>query len=119
MLLQVLLSAFVHGRGLACCSRRLCWKFRKPAGLPCLVLHSVHSRWAIGYIVGLLRSWLYLSRLAAAKEFAFMAALGRAGFPVPMALEHNRHAVLMSFIPAVPLLQARTHQPLHYAHFSQ
>ena len=59
--------------------------------------------------VGLLRSWLYLSRLAAAKEFAFMAALGRAGFPVPTALEHNRHAVLMSLVPAVPLVQARAH----------
>ena len=34
-----------------------------------------------------------------------MAALGRAGFPVPAALEHNRHAVLMSLIPAVPLVQ--------------
>ena len=51
------------------------------------------------------RSWLYLSRLAALKEFAFMEALGRAGFPVPIALEHNRHAVLMSLVPAVPLVQ--------------
>ena len=28
-------------------------------------------------------SWLYLSRLAALKEFAFMKALGEHGLPVP------------------------------------
>ena len=28
-------------------------------------------------------SWLYLSRLAALKEYAFMKALGDHGFPVP------------------------------------
>lgn len=50
-------------------------------------------------------SWLWLSRLAAAKEFAFMEALGVAGFPVPRAIEHNRHAVLMSLVDAVPLVQ--------------
>lgn len=51
------------------------------------------------------RSWLYLSRLAAAKEFAFMEALHQNGFPVPRPLEHNRHAVLMSLIDATPLYQ--------------
>ncbi len=55
------------------------------------------------------RSWLWLSRLAAAKEFAFMEALGAAGFPVPRAIEHNRHAVLMSLVDAVPLVQVRAY----------
>lgn len=50
-------------------------------------------------------SWLYLSRLSALKEFAFMKALGQAGLPVPVAIDHNRHAVLMSMIAATPLVQ--------------
>lgn len=53
----------------------------------------------------MLCSWLWLSRLAAAKEFAFMEALGAAGFPVPRAVDHNRHAVLMSLVDAIPLVQ--------------
>lgn len=52
-------------------------------------------------------SWLYLSRLAALKEFAFMKALGEAGLPVPRAIEVNRHAVLMSMINASPMVQVR------------
>ncbi len=64
------------------------------------------------------RSWLYLSRLAALKEFAFMGALGKAGFPVPAALEHNRHAVLMSLVPAVPLVQVGAGNTAHLCAFS-
>mmetsp|Transcript_20615 Transcript_20615/g.62074 ORF Transcript_20615/g.62074 Transcript_20615/m.62074 type:complete len:530 (-) Transcript_20615:274-1863(-) len=52
-------------------------------------------------------SWLYLSRLAALKEFAFMAALEQRGMPVPRAVDHNRHAVLMSLVDAYPLTQVR------------
>ena len=52
-------------------------------------------------------SWLYLSRLAATKEHAFMAALGARGLPVPRAVGHNRHAVLMERIDGVPLVQVR------------
>jgi RIO kinase 2 len=50
-------------------------------------------------------SWLYLSRLAALKEFAFMKALGDHGFPVPNAIDNNRHAVLMELVDAQPLVQ--------------
>ena len=50
-------------------------------------------------------SWLYLSRLAAIKEFAFMKALGEKGIPVPVAIDQNRHAVLMERIDGVPLVQ--------------
>ena len=50
-------------------------------------------------------SWLYLSRLAALKEFAFMRALGEHGLPVPEAIDHNRHCVVMSIIEARPLSQ--------------
>jgi len=52
-------------------------------------------------------SWLYLSRLAALKEFAFMKALGEAGLPVPRAIEVNRHAVLMSMVSAYPMVQVK------------
>jgi RIO kinase 2 len=38
-------------------------------------------------------SWLYLSRLAALKEYAFMKALGDHGFPVPEAIDQNRWGV--------------------------
>ncbi|XP_062206251.1 uncharacterized protein LOC133908270 [Phragmites australis] len=43
-------------------------------------------------------NWLYLSRLAALKEFAFMKALGDHGFPVPTAVDCNRHCVIMCFL---------------------
>ena len=52
-------------------------------------------------------NWLHLSKLSALKEFAFMRALGEHGFPVPRAVELNRHAVLMSLVPATPLTQVR------------
>ncbi|KAF6256260.1 Serine/threonine-protein kinase RIO2 [Scenedesmus sp. NREL 46B-D3] len=52
-------------------------------------------------------SWLYLSRLAALKEFAFMKALGDHGFPVPVAIDNNRHAVLMELVDGQPLVQVR------------
>eukprot|EP00803_Ostreobium_quekettii_P000857 evm.model.scf_2011.2 EVM.evm.TU.scf_2011.2 scf_2011:5235-11310(-) len=50
-------------------------------------------------------SWLYLSRLSALGEYAFMKALGQRGFPVPEALDQNRHAVLMSLVKGYPIVQ--------------
>ncbi|KAI0111367.1 RIO1-domain-containing protein [Daldinia grandis] len=50
-------------------------------------------------------SWMYLSRLAAEKEFAFMRALKEEGFPVPEPLSQSRHTILMKFIDAFPLRQ--------------
>lgn len=52
-------------------------------------------------------SWLYLSRLAAIKEFAFMRALEEHGFPVPRAIDNNRHAVLMSKVDGCTMVQMR------------
>lgn len=37
-------------------------------------------------------SWLYMSRLSALKEFAFMTALFQHGFPTPTPLDHNRYS---------------------------
>lgn len=48
-------------------------------------------------------SWLYLSRLAAQREFAYLSALYEKQFPVPTPLSQNRHAVLMQRLPATPL----------------
>lgn len=48
-------------------------------------------------------SWLYLSRLAAAREFAALKALHDANFPVPRPLACNRHSVLMDRIDGIPL----------------
>lgn len=48
-------------------------------------------------------SWLYLSRISAAKEFAYMTALHNRGFPVPKPIDCNRHCVIMELIQGVPL----------------
>ena len=53
-------------------------------------------------------NWLYLSRLAAQREWAHLQALSTAGFDVPHPIDHNRHVLLMSYIPALPLSQLRT-----------
>ncbi|KAM7189707.1 hypothetical protein V8F20_010047 [Naviculisporaceae sp. PSN 640] len=50
-------------------------------------------------------SWMYLSRLAAMKEFAFMQALREEGFPVPEPIAQSRHTIVMSLIDALPLRQ--------------
>jgi RIO kinase 2 len=50
-------------------------------------------------------SWLYMSRLAAIKEYAFMCVLYENGFPVPKPIDQNRHCVVMELIDAYPLCQ--------------
>lgn len=50
-------------------------------------------------------SWMYLSRLAAMKEFAFMKALKEEGFPVPQPIAQSRHTIVMTLIDAFPLRQ--------------
>ncbi|KAK9150922.1 hypothetical protein Syun_009231 [Stephania yunnanensis] len=52
-------------------------------------------------------SWLYLSRLAALKEFAFMKALEEHEFPVPKAVDCNRHCVVMSLVQGYSLVQVK------------
>ncbi|KAJ3568108.1 hypothetical protein NPX13_g6533 [Xylaria arbuscula] len=48
---------------------------------------------------------MYLSRLAAEKEYAFMRALKEEGFLVPDPLSQSRHTILMSLVDAFPLRQ--------------
>jgi serine/threonine-protein kinase RIO1 len=50
-------------------------------------------------------SWIYFSRLAAVKEYAFMCALHERRFPVPRPLGHSRHVVVMQLVDGVPLNQ--------------
>jgi len=50
-------------------------------------------------------SWLYLSRLAAVKEYAYMKALHDNGYPVPKPIDFNRHAVVMELVDGHPLCQ--------------
>jgi RIO kinase 2 len=48
---------------------------------------------------------MYMSRLAAMKEFAFMKALRENGFNVPEPIAQNRHTIVMELIDAFPLRQ--------------
>ncbi|CAO2654649.1 Nn.00g113820.m01.CDS01 [Neocucurbitaria sp. VM-36] len=50
-------------------------------------------------------SWMYMSRLAALKEYEFMKALRSEGFPVPEPIGQNRHTVVMELIDAFPMRQ--------------
>ena len=50
-------------------------------------------------------SWMYMSRLAALKEFTFMRALRESGIRVPEPLACNRHTIVMELIDAFPLRQ--------------
>ncbi|GAA5874912.1 hypothetical protein JCM1840_007148 [Sporobolomyces johnsonii] len=50
-------------------------------------------------------SWMYMSRLAAIKEFAFMKVLHEHGFPVPRPIDQSRHCLIMELIDAFPLRQ--------------
>lgn len=51
--------------------------------------------------------WLYMSRLAAVKEFAFMKALYSRGFPTPIPYDQNRHVVVMSKVSGSPMSQVK------------
>jgi RIO kinase 2 len=50
-----------------------------------------------------LTNWIYASRLAAAREFAFMKILHEEGFPVPKPIDCNRHCVVMNMLDGVLL----------------
>jgi RIO kinase 2 len=48
-------------------------------------------------------SWLYMSRIASLKEFAFMKALYNKKFPTPVPIDSSRHAIVMSHIKGYPM----------------
>ena len=55
-------------------------------------------------------SWLFLSRISALKEFAFMKALNGADYPTPSPIAHNRHIVAMGLVRGVPLYQLHSNR---------
>jgi RIO kinase 2 len=50
-------------------------------------------------------SWLFLSRLSALKEYAFLTALYNVQYPTPTPIAQNRHIVAMSVVRGMPLYQ--------------
>ncbi|KAG4305615.1 hypothetical protein PORY_001171 [Pneumocystis oryctolagi] len=47
--------------------------------------------------------WMYISRLAAKKEYTIMKVLYENKFPVPQPIDHARHCIIMEKIEAYPL----------------
>lgn len=71
------------------------------------------------YLIGrTATNWLYLSRLAAEREYQYLTALHAAGLSVPQPLDASRHVILMQFIDAQPLGQVydMTHPSAVYSH---
>ena len=56
----------------------------------------------------IVNSWLYMSRIASLKEFAFMKALYDRGFPTPVPIASNRHGICMSLVEAYPMTQVNS-----------
>lgn len=54
-------------------------------------------------------NWMYLSRLAAEKEYQFMVIFHENGLPVPRPYDHSRHCVLMEWIDGIPMKHLRKH----------
>lgn len=50
-------------------------------------------------------SWLYLSRISATREFAYMTALYDRGFPVPKPIDFNRHCIIMELVEGFTMTQ--------------
>lgn len=52
-------------------------------------------------------NWMYLSRLAAEKEYQFMTILHDNGFIVPTPYDYSRHCVMMEWIRGYPMKQMK------------
>lgn len=55
-------------------------------------------------------NWMFLSRLAAEKEYEFMTVLYDNGFIVPKPYGHSRHCVLMEWIEGTTMKHLRSHK---------
>mmetsp|Transcript_2621 Transcript_2621/g.3546 ORF Transcript_2621/g.3546 Transcript_2621/m.3546 type:complete len:279 (+) Transcript_2621:57-893(+) len=53
------------------------------------------------------QSWLYMSRIASLKEYAFMKALHEREFPTPVPIDANRHGIVMSLVKAYPMVHVK------------
>jgi len=63
-----------------------------------------------GYFKEQPQSWLFLSKISALKEYSFMKALHKEGYPTPTPLGHDRHVVAMSLVRGVPLYQVHVNR---------
>lgn len=52
-----------------------------------------------------LNNWLYVSRIAAEKEYSHMKVLHARDYPCPTPIDQNRHVIVMSVIQGTPLNQ--------------
>ena len=59
------------------------------------------------YLKGRSANWLYMSRIASLKEYAFMQALHKRGFPTPVPFDANRHGIVMSLVKAYPMVNVK------------
>ena len=57
-------------------------------------------------------NWLFLSKLSAMKEYAFMKALYDVQYSVPKPIYYNRHVICMNLIRGIPLYQIRNKKQL-------
>ena len=53
-------------------------------------------------------SWMYMARLAAAKEFHYAKLLFSMQFPVPKPIDLNRHCIVMSHVEGLTLYQLKS-----------
>ncbi|ETB58762.1 Atypical/RIO/RIO2 protein kinase [Plasmodium yoelii 17X] len=63
------------------------------------------------------RNWLYLSKIAATKEYAYLKALYENDFPVPKPYDLNRHMILMSYVNGYPLSHVKISNPFKVIDF--
>ncbi|CCD25678.1 protein kinase RIO2 NDAI_0F03600 [Naumovozyma dairenensis CBS 421] len=54
-------------------------------------------------------NWMYLSQLAANKEYQFMSMLYTKGFEVPEPFDNSRHIIIMGLIEGYPMRRLRKH----------
>lgn len=55
-------------------------------------------------------NWMYLSRLAANKEYQFMTMLYSKGFIVPEPFDNSRHVIIMGLVKGFTMTRLRKHQ---------
>lgn len=55
-------------------------------------------------------NWMYLSRLAAQKEYQFMEILYSNGFTVPRPYDNSRHCIIMEWIDGFPMKHLKKHE---------
>lgn len=58
-------------------------------------------------------NWMFLSKLAAAKEFQFMSLLYAKGFNVPEPFDNSRHIIIMGLVEGYTMTRLRYHKNIN------